>query len=91
MSMVTLEETLRQLRLVSGDDDTRVEELIVEAEDWAVQVMGANYDEDWTEETTPGSVKTAIKMRVHGLYDSNDDMLKVADRLIDRWRDHVAS
>lgn len=91
MSMVTLDETLRQLRVVSGDDDTRVEELIAEAEDWAVQVMGANYDETWTEETTPPSVKTAIKLRVHGLYDNNDDMLKTADRVIDRWRDHVVS
>lgn len=89
MSMVTIEETLRQLRLVSGDDDTRVEELIAEAEDWAIQVMGENYDETWTEETTPASIKTAIKMRVHGLYDNNEAMLKTADRVIDRWRDHV--
>ena len=84
--MLALDRYLRQLRVNLDDDPLRVYEVAAQAEDWAEEVMGANYAG-----TFPDAVQSAILLRAHGLYDSDTEKLNVADRLIDRWRDHTVA
>jgi hypothetical protein len=86
--MIDFNEALQQLRRNSGEDDERVELHRLEAIGWAIEVMGANYDAD---AGFPDGVRPAILMRLSGTYDGEKDHLAIADRLIDRWRDHVVA
>jgi hypothetical protein len=86
--MITFQEALEQTRRNIGEDDQRLELHRVEAIGWAIDVMGANYD---AEAGFPDGVRPAILMRLSGTYDEDKERLAIADRLIDRWRDHVVA
>ena len=91
MSLVSFDAALAQLREIPGANDAEVARKLEEAEDWAREIMGANYDPEWTEETLPGRVRSAILLYLTAVYDGDPDgkNLDVANRLIERSRDHT--
>lgn len=89
--LVNLEDAIAHLRMEPGVDDTGVMSKLAEAEDWAKDIIGANFDDGWTAETVPGRVRSAILAYLSSVYDHDMDgkWLDIANRLIERWRDHV--
>ncbi|HHX91374.1 MAG TPA: phage gp6-like head-tail connector protein [Paracoccus sp.] len=91
MSLVSFESALHQLRRDPGEDDAGITEKLADAESWAIDVMGANYDPDWVEETVPGQIRQAILAYLSATYDDDKEgrYLDLAHRQIERWRDHT--
>ena len=91
MSLVTFQSALHQLNRNAGEDDFGVAEKLADAENWAIGVIGANYDPEWDEETVPGQVRQAILAYLSAIYDDDEDgkYLDLAYRRIERWRDHT--
>lgn len=92
MELVTIETAKHHLRVAGSDDDVSIQSKLNEAENWAADIMGENFDKTWTDATVPGRVRSAILAYLTGVYDGDPDgdHLDVANRLIERWRDHVA-
>jgi hypothetical protein len=89
MSLVTFEAAVAHLRQIDGEDDGEIILKLAEAEAWAIDVMGDNYDEDWDEDTVPAFIRSAILCRLTALYDGSEEHFKLADHLIRRWRQHT--
>lgn len=92
MALVKLTAAKEHLRIEGSEDDVEVQSKLDEAEDWASDIMGDNFDAAWDEDTVPGRIRSAILVYLTGRYDGDPDgkYLDVANRLIERWRDHVA-
>lgn len=92
MALVSLPAAKDHLRVTGSDDDVNIQSKLDEAEDWAADIMGENFNAAWGEVTVPGRIRSAILVYLTGVYDGDPDgkYLDVANRLIERWRDHVA-
>lgn len=92
MALVSLTTAREHLRVNVLDDDLNIQSKLDEAEDWASDIMGENFNAAWDEVTVPGRIRSAILVYLTGVYDGDPDgkYLDVANRLIERWRDHVA-
>lgn len=99
MALVTVKTALDHLRIpyneplgvLTADGLAEVTLKLSDAEDWAVEVCGENYDATWDDQTIPGRIRSAILVYLTGTYDGDPDgkYLNLANRLIERWRDHV--
>lgn len=95
MALVEVADALNHLRISAEDADAEtlleVSSKLAEAEDWATDIMGANFNPAWVYETLPGRIRSAMLVYLTGVYDGDPDgkYLDVANRLIERWRDHT--
>lgn len=91
--LVTIEAAYSQLRVgpVNVPDADDIARKLDEAEDWAIDLMGPNYNVNWTTENVPGRIRAAILAMLTSLYDGDLEgkHMDLAYRLIDRWRDRV--
>jgi len=91
--LVTTEQAYAQLRVgpTNVPDAFDIGNKLDEAEDWAIDIMGRNYDPFWTHETVPPRIRAAILAMLTSLYDGDVEgkHMDLAYRLIDRWRDRV--
>lgn len=92
-SLVTLTEVQDRLRIDGDDNDLDLMRMAEEATDIVLNYLkrpsqqGDGYDE-WTPETVPGTVRSAILLVVRNLHDELDEPLSQAVKnLVERYRD----